>query len=107
MGKYPSTRLNKAALKFRRQGRKKSQNVSVEISDFFLLLVGNYCWPMRNDAAFCAAQPWVSIESPAYGARCAAPRVRYPAVYLPPACGMSIFIPFIFNYSSIDKLVAN
>jgi hypothetical protein len=37
MGEYPSTSLNKAALKFRRQGRKKSQNVSAVVLEFFLL----------------------------------------------------------------------
>jgi hypothetical protein len=43
MGEYPSTRLDKAVLKFAPQGRKKSQNVSATISLFFLLLFGNYC----------------------------------------------------------------
>jgi hypothetical protein len=46
MSEYPRSRLDKAALKFARQGSKKSQNVSVEVALFFSLLFGNSCRSM-------------------------------------------------------------
>jgi hypothetical protein len=49
MSDYPSTRLDKAILKFAPQVSKKSQNVSAAISAFFMILFGNYC---RNSADF-------------------------------------------------------
>jgi hypothetical protein len=47
VSEYPCTRLHKAALKFRLQGSKKSQNVSARFTIFFLLLFGNYCRIMQ------------------------------------------------------------
>ena len=70
MGEYPSTSLNKAVLKFRRQGRKKSQNVSAGIAVFFLLLFGKICRVMRNGTAFRAVLPLLAVQSLACGARC-------------------------------------
>ncbi|MGT2471025.1 hypothetical protein [Paraburkholderia terrae] len=47
MSEYPCTSLDKAALKFRLQGGKKSQNVSARFTIFFSLLFGNFCRIMR------------------------------------------------------------
>ncbi|MBN3758602.1 hypothetical protein G3N95_37225 [Paraburkholderia sp. Tr-20389] len=98
MSEYPSTSLNKAVLKFRRQGCKKSQNVSAEIAVFFLLLFGKFCRVLRNGTAFRAVSPFLAAQSPVCSARCADACARYRFDSASRECVMSIFIPFIFNY---------
>jgi hypothetical protein len=43
MSEYPRTGMNKAILKFRLQGSKKSQIVSVIVTQFSGFLISNYC----------------------------------------------------------------
>jgi hypothetical protein len=52
VSEYPCTSLDKAALKFRLQGGKKSQNVSARFTIFFSLLFGNFCRIMRIHSHF-------------------------------------------------------
>ncbi|WP_131542644.1 hypothetical protein [Paraburkholderia hospita] len=56
MSEYPCTSLDKAVLKFRLQGGKKSQNVSARFTIFFSLLFGNFCRIMRVGTAFHATR---------------------------------------------------
>ncbi|WP_156132379.1 hypothetical protein [Paraburkholderia terrae] len=56
MSEYPCTSLDKAALKFRLQGGKKSQIVSARFTIFFSILFGNFCRIMRICAVLRAAR---------------------------------------------------
>jgi hypothetical protein len=95
MSEYPSTSLNKAGLKFRRQGRKKSQNVSADILEFFLILFGKCCRFMRDRTAFRADFHSFAVRSPAWSARRLRRHLACCAHCGRSDCVMSIFIGFI------------
>jgi hypothetical protein len=98
MGEYPCTRLDKAALKFRLQGGKKSKNVTGLIAEFFPILFGNFCRISLVRATFHAFFHITLRQHPAQDGEYFLSRIVLTAGFDSADCVMSIFSEFIFDF---------